>query len=73
LKFGNHLGPVREVHGGSGYWSQDSPAIVLGKPVEPTGVWFRWPGRLPQVMEIPPGTGQLRIGESGELQPPRGP
>ena len=39
-------GPARELHGGGGYWSQDSSVTVLAKPQEP-GPWeltVRWPG-----------------------------
>ena len=28
--FGQRMGPAREIHGGSGYWSQDSAVQVLG-------------------------------------------
>jgi hypothetical protein len=30
LKSGDRQGPLREVHGGSGYWSVDSPVSILG-------------------------------------------
>ncbi|RMD86462.1 MAG: hypothetical protein D6813_14905 [Calditrichaeota bacterium] len=36
-------GPVREIHGGSGYWSQDSIVPVLGKNAKPMAVRVRWP------------------------------
>lgn len=45
LQFGKRFGPMREVHGGSGFWSQDSATVLLGMgPEKPTGVWVRWPG-----------------------------
>ncbi len=44
LLFRNRSGPVREIHAGSGYWSQDSTMAVLATPEVPTGVWVRWPG-----------------------------
>jgi hypothetical protein len=44
LKFGERFGPAREIHAGSGYWSQDSPVLVFGTPAPPTEVWVRWPG-----------------------------
>jgi hypothetical protein len=44
LFFGTRAGPVREIHGGSGYWSQDSTIPVLATPERPTGLWIRWPG-----------------------------
>ena len=44
LRFGERWGPAREVHAGSGYWSQDSAVQVMGTPEPPTAVWVRWPG-----------------------------
>jgi enediyne biosynthesis protein E4 len=44
LKYGEKLGPAREIHGGSGYWSQDSATLVLYPAENATGVWVRWPG-----------------------------
>ena len=55
LKFGERLGPAREIHAGSGYWSQDSATIILGAPVAPTLLQVRWPNGT--VKEWPwPGT-----------------
>jgi hypothetical protein len=44
LLFGGRSGPVREIHAGSGYWSQDSTSTVLSMPQRPSGIWVRWPG-----------------------------
>ena len=44
LRFGDRLGPAREIRAGSGYWSQDSAVVVLGCPEPPDGIWVRWPG-----------------------------
>ena len=44
LKFGQRHGPVREIHAGSGYWSQDSAVQVLGIPEPPAQIHVRWPG-----------------------------
>jgi len=44
LRFGERWGPAREVHAGSGYWSQDSAVQVMGTPEPPTAVCVRWPG-----------------------------
>jgi enediyne biosynthesis protein E4 len=44
LLFGPRPGPVREIHAGSGYWSQDSSVMVLATPERPSGIWIRWPG-----------------------------
>ncbi len=52
LSFQGRKGPVREIHAGSGYWSQDSAVQVLGDPEQQaTGVWVRWPGG--RTVEVP--------------------
>jgi hypothetical protein len=46
-------GPVREIHGGSGYFSQDSAEQIL--PVSSgagTELWVRWPGGKTNVIKI---------------------
>jgi hypothetical protein len=42
--FGEQWGPAREIHAGSGYWSQDSPIQVMGLAKVPTRVQVLWPG-----------------------------
>ncbi len=49
LRWGEKLGPARELHAGSGYWSQDSPTLVLAAPAPPSAVQVRWPGGRQQV------------------------
>src|SRR5438046_6842563 len=44
LFFGPRQGPLREIHAGSGYWSQDAAVQVLGTPEPPTKLWVRWTG-----------------------------
>jgi hypothetical protein len=44
LKSGDRLGPAREIHAGSGYWSQDSAVQVLSLEPAADTVWVRWPG-----------------------------
>ena len=61
LRFGDDWGPAREVHAGSGYWSQDSAVQVLGTPKPPTSVWVRWPGGKVQEDAVPPGATEVRI------------
>ncbi|HXI52106.1 MAG TPA: ASPIC/UnbV domain-containing protein, partial [Candidatus Saccharimonadales bacterium] len=56
LKFSAGWGPAREVHGGGGYWSQDSDSPVLATPEQPSAILVVWPGgrrteqSLPQIM-----------------------
>jgi len=44
LKYKDSMGPVREIHAGSGYWSQNSAVQVLGTPGPPEQIEVRWPG-----------------------------
>lgn len=44
LRFGERVGPARATHAGSGYWSQDSPVLVLAAPAEPDALQVNWPG-----------------------------
>jgi hypothetical protein len=44
LKFSAGWGPAREVHGGGGYWSQDSASPVLATPEQPSAILVVWPG-----------------------------
>lgn len=66
LKFGQRLGPAREIHGGSGYWSQDSVVEVLGCPEPPTKVWIRWPGGKVTETEIPSGVARVTVNDTGK-------
>ena len=61
LVFGQRLGPAREIHAGSGYWSQDSAVEVLGTPQPPTQIQIRWPGGKTTTSPVPPGTRELTL------------
>ena len=65
LKFGERSGPVRELHAGSGYWSQDSAVQVMATPSPPTEVWIRWPGGKAVTYEVPKGAKEIKVSESG--------
>jgi enediyne biosynthesis protein E4 len=71
LRHGSGYGPAREVHGGSGYWSQDSPVQVLGFGQTPTELSVRWPGgkvsNVPITAEMRDVT--VRYNETGEGLP----
>jgi len=56
-------GPAREIHGGSGYWSQDAPIQVLGleQGKQPTAVWVRWPGGSETVAPLPAGAREITV------------
>jgi hypothetical protein len=68
LNFGGHFGPAREVHAGSGYWSQDSSTEVMGCPQEPKQIWVRWPGGQTTLAEIPSGAREVALNPRGDLK-----
>ncbi|HEY5910624.1 MAG TPA: VCBS repeat-containing protein, partial [Verrucomicrobiae bacterium] len=61
LKLGDRFGPAREIHGGSGYWSQDSAEMVLCGPGAPTQVWVRWPGGRVQTATVASGAKEVTV------------
>ena len=67
LKFGGRMGAAREVHGGSGYWSQDSVVQVMGGPEAPTQIWVRWPGGKTTTSNIPAGAKEIVVDTDGRL------
>jgi hypothetical protein len=71
LKFGSRFGPAREVHGGSGYWSQDSTVQVMGIPTEPTGIWVRWPGGRSVTADLPPKAKEVVVNVQGDVRQTR--
>jgi hypothetical protein len=67
LFFGERAGPVREIHAGSGYWSEDSSVTVLSTPERPTAVWVRWPGGRITKTGLPEGIKEITVNHQGEL------
>jgi hypothetical protein len=55
------MGPMRELHAGSGYWSQDSVVPVMGGATFPQQVWVGWPNGRTNLVDVPPGTRELLI------------
>jgi hypothetical protein len=68
LVMGSRLGPVREIHAGAGFRSQDSPEILLATPQDPTAVEVRWPGGKVQRSEWPVGARSMVIRAEGLRQ-----
>jgi hypothetical protein len=58
---GDRKGPVRTIQAGSGYWSQDAAAPVLGLQERPQVLWIRWPGGKEQTFPIQDGEWNIRI------------
>jgi hypothetical protein len=67
LVFGARLGAAREIHGGSGYWSQDSVVQVMGCPEPPTQIWVRWPGGKTTTSPILAGAKEITVDTDGKL------
>jgi enediyne biosynthesis protein E4 len=61
LKFGGRFGPIREIHGGSGYWSQDSAVQIMALPEEPTEISVGWPGGRVRTAKIPKGASEVVV------------
>jgi hypothetical protein len=68
LVFGGRLGPAREIHGGSGYWSQDSAVQVLAVGEGPTEVLVRWPGGKTTRSSMPSGAWDVVIDLTGVIR-----
>ena len=67
LMFGERSGPAREIHGGSGYWSQDSAIQILGGAEVPTQIWVRWPGGKTATSPIPNGAKEITVATDGRV------
>ena len=61
LVYGDTMGPAREIHSGSGFWSHDGVTQVLGKARQPTAVWVRWPGGETSTTSISEDIGEVVI------------
>ena len=59
--YDKRMGPAREIHAGSGYWSQDGAVQVLGLFTTPTAVWVRWPGGKTVSVAVPPGAREITV------------
>ncbi|HXJ57153.1 MAG TPA: VCBS repeat-containing protein [Verrucomicrobiae bacterium] len=68
LAFDGRLGPAREVHAGSGYWSQDSSVPVLSVPDWPAQLWVRWAGGKTNLLQIPAGSREIAVDAAGTCQ-----
>jgi len=68
LRFGEKAGPAREVRAGGGYWSQDSPVLVLGTPASPTAIQVRWPGGSVTESPVPAGAREVRVGADSAVK-----
>ena len=60
-------GLVREVRAGSGYWSQDSPVMLVPSPGPVRQLWLRWPRGKGMTVAVPEGAREIRVTGLGEV------
>jgi hypothetical protein len=60
--------PAREIHAGSGYWSQDSAVQVLSLAGQPTSIQVRWPGGRVTMAALPEGAREVRVASDGTIE-----
>ena len=65
LRFGEQWGAAREVHAGSGYWSQDSALQVMGLRGTPTEIEVRWPKGTVTRTAVPLDAKEIDLGGQG--------
>ncbi len=68
LQFGQRFGPARELHAGSGYWSQDSLVQVLATPEPPTRLRILWPGGKTLQAELPKEATAIEVDFEGVVR-----
>lgn len=68
LVTGGKFGPVREIHPGAGYWSQDAAVQVMAATGTPTSVEVRWPWATPVRCPLPQGAREVEIDPSGQVR-----
>ena len=64
---GAAAGPLREIHAGSGYWSQDGAVQVIAVPATAKQLWIRWPGGKVTNTELPSGAREVTIDAAGKI------
>jgi hypothetical protein len=74
LRLGDAAGrfsPARELHAGSGYWSQDSAVSVLSAAFDAKQIQVRWPGGRETTSPIPEGAREIVVDATGQLKKAR--
>lgn len=60
-------GPAREIHAGSGYWSQESAVQVLASGGLAEALWIRWPGGRTNWVAVPSGAKEIRVDAAAKV------
>jgi hypothetical protein len=64
---GDRKGPAREIHAGSGYWSQDSAVQVMANPGSSSRLSVRWPGGKTFSVDVPAGAAEIQVDTDGQV------
>lgn len=67
LSYKDGYGPAREIHSGSGYWSQDSMVQIMGYRENVKGIWVRWPGGQVTNSDLPEEAHEVTINMNGDI------
>lgn len=59
------FGPARELHAGSGWWSQDASVVVLARSAGANQLQVQWPGGKRTHVELPEPAREVVIAEEG--------
>jgi hypothetical protein len=69
MRSGGREGPAREIHAGSGYWSQDSAVQVMAfRPGPPTTLRVQWPGGKATESQVPPEALEVTVDPDGDIK-----
>ena len=66
--WGDRMGPLREIHAGSGYLSQDSSVEIFAGETAPTALWIRWPGGAETKSQVPAGAKEIVVSTTGDVR-----
>ncbi|MBM3837947.1 MAG: hypothetical protein FJ398_08270 [Verrucomicrobia bacterium] len=64
---GTTYGAAREIHSGSGYWSQDSSVQVMASAQSATRLWIRWPGGKETTVDLPKNAREVSVDLAGRI------
>lgn len=68
LSSGTNRSPAAEIHGGSGFLSQDSPVLVLQRPGADCQLEVRWPTGARTRHPVPPTTREVQAFPDGRTE-----
>lgn len=60
--------PIREIHAGSGYWSQDSAIHVFARRAAAAMIEVRWPNGKTTMSEVPPEAREITVALDGSVE-----